>query len=209
MSGVLGGLIGSFKQAAAVTFVSSSISTNTTGTSISANVPAGAQTNDLLIAIGISASGGLWAAEQPAWLERLDENNRYTASLTWDGSLSSYTFNTASSVAKTVAILAFRNASWGTNSATSGTAQDPIAASITVPANNSLLVAVSAVTASANTYTAPSGWTLVTESSTDNSLSIWRKNDAVSSGASGTTQFTRTTGTSTVARAWQLSISPA
>lgn len=180
---------------------------NQAGTTFNPILPAGVQNGDLLVFIGCNAgSTATFTISGTGWTERLDSTARYTASGIYTGELP--TFTASGDNGNSFFTLAFRRASFGAISTTSATEANPIAPSFTVPATNSFLIGAVAQPSGGNTYSAPEGWTKLGEVSTPTQVSVFIKNSLQTSGSSGTTTFTRATGTSALPRAWQMSISP-
>lgn len=191
------------------TFINSSIATNSTGSTLSISIPTNTQSGDLLITLGIQGNAtGTWSA-LTGWTEQLDTSGRLISSRIWDGVSSSYTYTASSSIAKTLVMLCFRNASFGVTSTVSSAVTDPVAPSITTTVNNSLIIASATLAASGNTYTVPSGFTSIRSSATNNSILVTSKNTLVSSGSQPTVTFLRASGSGTTSRALQFSVSPA
>lgn len=185
--------------------VSSTIATlNTASTLITATTPAGAVSGDLLVAVGVTDSGLTWTSPS-GWTEVIDTASRFTSYRIHDGTSSSYIFQTSDTKNRTVVMLCFRNASWGAISAMGSAVTNPIAPTFTVPTANSLIIGIASLQASSQTYTTPSGWTLLQSTATNNSFYVFEKLGFQSSAPAQT--FT-SEGTGTTSRAWQLSISP-
>lgn len=209
MSGVLGGIIGSAEP---IIFVGSTVATatNTAGTALS--VPTGAASGDLLLVIGSSTDTGNAWTTPTGWTEVVDGTGRYSSHRIWDGVASSYTF-TQSGANDTSGLImfCFRNAAYGVTGARTAAAQNPTANGITFPVANSLWLGAVAATSAGNSFTVPSGWSLLREynvPTTGPSVSVF-VNEIYRSGGSTTLTFTRSAGASTANIAWQLSISPA
>ena len=195
-------------QLGSPTFINSSTHTTSSASSITVNTPVSTTTGDLLVVAAITGTANSTWTPPSGWDERWELNTRYVASRIWDGS-SSYTFNASSTVAATMIIMTFRNAAWGNVSEISTFATNPIAPQFYVPSDNSIVVGFASVLTSGDTYTIPTGFTSIASSSTNNTIALARSSSSQPEGFARQIQFTRATGSSTVHRALQFSISPA
>lgn len=209
MTGILGGLIGSTSAGPRLIGFSTGVQP-TTNLPVSVSVPSGTRVGDLLVVYAQSLVGSNGWNNEAGWTEMQDLLGRLITTRIWDGGSSTYSFNSPNNSPRMAAMLSFRSSSFG-RFALSASADNPVAPSIDVPANNSILLAVATnISVSGISYSAPSGWTRIVHLTSPRSLSVFIKDTPQLPGPSGTTTLTRTSGgPSSVTRAQHISISPA
>ena len=192
---------------AAPLLIGSSIVSGGVSTTIACPTPEGAESGDLLVAVGVSSVA--LTVFPSGWTQTLGSTNRFVVVGTHDGAASTYSFGRTSSTSITVALLCFRGCNYGVTGTLSAGVQDPVAPSITTTELVSTLIAWASLVGADHTYTPPSGWTIVESISTGGpSVCVAVKDTHVNAGAQATATFTRVSGTSTLSRAHQFSIHP-
>lgn len=199
--------LGSRRNAASITgFIGSAVVDNT-GTSTVVNMPVTAQSGDFIVMLGASNTAGNEVTPPAGWSTPVNTGGLSFAYRTHDGS-PSYTFTVGGSIQHTVLIVVVRGYSFGVaGAAFSALAADPVASSITVPANNSLNLNLVASTAGGISWSMPAGWTARTASNTGRSVGAFQRDALVASGVLAGTTATRTAGAAS-GRALQLTLSP-
>lgn len=189
-----------------ITFIASSFAQRaTTGTNLVINKPAGTQTGDIMLFIGIVAGSLLWS-ETSGWTEKLDSSGRNVQVKTATGSEpDTYTFVVSTSAEiPSGYILTYRNAIYDNVGAVSALAQNPVAPSLEVGEDNALVLLVASAAGVTSLYTTPSGWTLVADdTSTAPTSAIFSR--PFNSGNSGTVTVNGSAG-GTTSRAFLVSI---
>lgn len=188
--------------------VATSSASNSTGTTITVNTPAGSQSGDLLVLVGINSIGGTSWSAVLGWTQRLNVNGRICSTIIYNGSDANYTFTITSTGAKTVFLMCFRNAVWDNVSAISNATTNPSAPSFSVLKNNSILIATASLQASGTAYTVPSGFSSLFATTTNNSIRVVEKDTLQAAGTAAALTISRASGTGTTSRAFQFSVSP-
>jgi len=181
--------------------------TNDSGTEIVVQIPANTSENTLLVLVGNhSNTSATWSAS--GWTKNIDSFGRVIFTKVFDRNNFEETFSTTASGAKTVSLLSFSGASFGVSSPVSSFDTNPIASSIFIEKNNSLVVGVATLAAAGNSYSAPSNFTKIDSSIINTSLEIFITNEFVETSTFSSTTFTRISGSGTTSRAFQFSIVP-
>lgn len=185
--------------------VSSAVQAN--GASVTCDVPSGAVAGDLLVAFSNQTGTTTSYTMTPpsGWTETLDTIGRWSGYLpSWDGTTSTYTFTKSNAAADpSVVMLAFRNAVYDVQGELSSGSANPVAPSINLLSNDSVVVACFSTAAQSASYTTPSGFTEVADPALG--IAVSYKAD-VSSGASGTVTATASAGTTS--RGYLIGIKP-
>lgn len=191
---------------AIVGYVASAVG-STNGTSTTIIVPAGVQTGDVILMLGMSSGAGNEVTPPGGWAAPVNTGGYSYSSFTHAGA-ADYTFTVGVSALHTVLLLFYRGFTVGAAGvAFSGLAADPTPNSITVPVNNSLNVTLVGSIGSGVEWAAPVGWTRRLHASTDRSVAGFERDARVASGLLAGATFVRNLG-ATNGRAIQISLSP-
>jgi hypothetical protein len=188
-------------------FIGATSASAVAANSVTVDVPAGAEAGDILVAVAGTSTGNEHNVPS-GWSDRLTSNGLSMRSLgSYDGTTPNFTFTSPANTTHGIALLAFRGYDFGAATGVSSLAADPTPPSLTVPANDSLIVQAAVLLGASHTYSMPAGWTNRIELTTGRSVSVFERDTPVAAGSLAGTQITRTSG-STTARAFQFSLSP-
>jgi hypothetical protein len=197
---------------AGVTYVGATTAALANSTTITANVPAGAQAGDILVAWIISGAN-FNALELSGWTRRYGdpatENFGFSVQTlaSWDGTTSSYTFTLADLSPVSIILMAYRGAAFDAISALTSAVQDPTPPTMTVVANNCVNLTLAGGIGAGREYTMPSGWTQRLFTTTNRSSAAFQRDATVNSGSLAGVQVTRSVGTGN-SRALQMTLRP-
>lgn len=192
---------------AASGYVASSVTSVSSGTSITINVPIGAAAGDLLVVWAVSGTGADF--NTPAgWTDRLTSSGFAVRSLgAWDGSTGNYTFTMAASSPAAVIMMAFKNFDFDQVSTLSSATANPTPGSITVGENGCINFTLVGGVGASRTYSMPAGWTARNSNTTSRSVAAFQRDALVNAGALAGVQATLVSGTGN-SRAVQFSVGP-